>query len=489
MNKLRWLLVLMGITIAGVAAFQFYWLRQNYGREKKTLGIKTDVAFRETVMQLQVENLKLDISGDSLHDQKFKFFKTDSNQNIRLRFAPREKVISSINVMRDKIGSQLRKDTQNRKGVMITLNQRATMSAESDSVVIEKDLKFPGDEKVFHFLYSVDSLQDSISVKELTAAFATVLDKQEINVPFSITKLDTAEWVMDQTQNTVTVGFANPISYQLNLGNTFSYLIKKISLPILFSFLLLGITILSFTLLYRNLLKQQRLTALKNEFIGNITHELKTPVATVGVAIEALKNFNAMQDQQRTKEYLDISSLELQRLSLLVDKVLRLSMFENKGISLKFEKVDLKTIVDEVIASFKLQLEKNKAEVHVTTEGNTTITGDKLHLMSVIFNLVDNALKYSREEPQITIDIKETNEEVVISIMDNGIGVPKEYREKIFDKFFRVPHGDTHDAKGYGLGLSYVAQVINGHNGNIHVDGEAGRGSVFVITLPKEQRI
>lgn len=489
MNKLRWLLVLMGITIAGVAAFQFYWLRQNYAREKKTLGIKTDVAFRETVMQLQVKNLKLDIASDSLHNKNFNLFKTDSNQNIRLRFAPREKVISSINVMRDKIGSQLKRDSQNRKGVMITLNQTSTMSAESDSMIIERNLKFPGDEKVFHFLYTVDSLQDSISVKELTAAFTKVLDKQEINVPFSITKLDTAEWIMDHPHNTVTVGFANPISYQLNLGNTFPYLIKKISLPILFSLLLLGITILSFTLLYKNLLKQQRLTALKNEFIGNITHELKTPVATVGVAIEALKNFNAMQDQQRTKEYLDISSLELQRLSLLVDKVLRLSMFENKGISLKYERVDLKLIVDEVITSLKLQLEKNKANMRVTVEGDTTVTGDKLHLMSVIFNLVDNALKYSREDPQIAIDIKETKGEVIFSIRDNGIGVPKEYREKIFDKFFRVPHGDTHDAKGYGLGLSYVAQVIKSHKGSIHVNSEACNGSVFVITLPKEQSV
>ncbi|MBK7561482.1 MAG: hypothetical protein IPI68_08145 [Chitinophagaceae bacterium] len=127
------------------------------------------------------------------------------------------------------------------------------------------------------------------------------------------------------------MGFTNPITYRLELGNTFPYLIRRISLPILFSVILLGITILSFVLLYRNLLQQQKLALLKNEFISNITHELKTPIATVGVAIEALKNFKALDDPAKTKEYLDISQNELQRLSLLVDKVLKLSMFEKKS--------------------------------------------------------------------------------------------------------------------------------------------------------------
>src|SRR6185436_11622670 len=132
-------------------------------------------------------------------------------------------------------------------------------------------------------------------------------------------------------------GFAHPVTYQLSLTNNTTYLLKKILLPILFSLFLVGVTILSFVLLYRNLLRQHRLSEIKNEFISNITHELKTPIATVGVAIEALKNFNAIDDPQKTKEYLDISSNELQRLSLLVDKVLKLSMFEKREIELNKE--------------------------------------------------------------------------------------------------------------------------------------------------------
>ncbi len=234
-------------------------------------------------------------------------------------------------------------------------------------------------------------------------------------------------------------------------------------------------------------MRQRKLAVLKNEFISNITHELKTPIATVGVAIEALKNFNAIQDPQRTKEYLDISSNELQRLSLLVDKVLKLSMFEKKEIDLKFEMMNLKEVVDEVVSSMRLQLEKYHAAVSVTNEGDLNLQGDRLHLISVVFNLLDNALKYSKGNPSIHVDLKEADQHVVLSVTDNGIGIPTEYKDKLFEKFFRVPTGDTHNAKGYGLGLSYVAHVIQKHKGTIIVESQPGIGSKFVITLPKQQ--
>jgi two-component system phosphate regulon sensor histidine kinase PhoR len=256
----------------------------------------------------------------------------------------------------------------------------------------------------------------------------------------------------------------------------------------LFSVLLLGITLLSFVLLYRNLLRQRRLAALKNEFISNITHELKTPIATVGVAIEALKNFNAMDNPQRTREYLDISSNELQRLSLLVDKVLKLSMFEKKEMDMKYEPVNVEQLVEEVAASLKLQLEKNNAELTVQSSGDVNTKADRLHLLSVIFNLLDNAIKYSKSSPVIKVSIEGDDNTVVLKVSDNGMGIEPAYQEKIFEKFFRVPHGDTHNAKGYGLGLSYAAQVVQQHNGSITVDSQPEQGTTFTITLPKNDQ-
>ena len=256
-------------------------------------------------------------------------------------------------------------------------------------------------------------------------------------------------------------------------------------LPKLFSLFLVGVTVVSFLLLYRNLQRQRKLTEIKNEFISNITHELKTPIATVGVAIEALRNFNAINDPQRTKEYLDISQNELQRLSLLVDKVLKLSMFEKKEIELKYEMLDLKGVVDEVVSSMRLQIEKHHAIVSTTVEGDTHLQGDRLHLLSVVFNLLDNALKYGNGNIAIKFDLKEKGNEVELAVADNGIGISPEYKDKVFEKFFRVPLGNTHNTKGYGLGLSYVSHVVQRHKGKIEVESQPGLGSKFIITLPK----
>src|SRR5205823_10477335 len=256
-------------------------------------------------------------------------------------------------------------------------------------------------DKFFRFLYGVDSLQDSLKIPEIATVYQKMLNQEALRIPFTIRHMGKPVEDDGVDFSDVTVGFAHPITYHLELGNTFPYLVKRITLPILFSIFLVGVTILSFVMLYRNVLKQQRLAALKNEFIGNITHELKTPIATVGVAIEALKNFNAIDDPQRTKEYLEISANELQRLSLLVDKVLKLSMFEKKESDLKFEVMDMKDLVSEVTSSMRLQFEKHHAKINISSEGDTSLRGDRLHLVSVLFNLFDNALKYSSDSPQI----------------------------------------------------------------------------------------
>jgi len=206
----------------------------------------------------------------------------------------------------------------------------------------------------------------------------------------------------------------------------------------------------------------------------------------VSVAIEALRTFNGNIAPEKTKEYLDISANELQRLSLLVDKVLKLSMFEKKEIELKYEPLDMKELVAEVTSSMRLQFEKHGASVHVTSEGDTTLQADRLHLVSVIFNLMDNALKYKSGEPQINVHIQGGAGKVNLFIDDNGIGIPQEYHDRIFEKFFRVPTGNVHNAKGYGLGLSYVSHVVGRHKGAIRVESAEGNGCRFMISLPKQ---
>jgi two-component system phosphate regulon sensor histidine kinase PhoR len=162
-------------------------------------------------------------------------------------------------------------------------------------------------------------------------------------------------------------------------------------------------------------------------------------------------------------------------------------MFENKEIELKYELMDMKDLVQEVTSSMRLQFEKHKAIVELTDEGDTHMEGDRLHLVSVIYNLLDNAIKYSKGAPNINIHLSGNEHSLQLKVKDGGIGVPAEYKEKIFEKFFRVPTGNVHNAKGYGLGLSYVAHVIEKHKGFIRVESEEGFGSTFIISLPKNK--
>ncbi|HSU28630.1 MAG TPA: HAMP domain-containing sensor histidine kinase [Chitinophagaceae bacterium] len=486
MTRLQGLSVLMGVAMLGITGFQVYWLKQNYDREEKTLGIKTEVTFRETIQHLQAAKLKLDmLPSDSIPDGKLRIWTSGNNpERVTAKFIPSENIISTINVVKSRLRDSVDKKQELKTGMIISLD-KSSVDIRRDSTKFNRRIEQGLKNHLFSLMYGVDSLQDSLKLPEINIAFARALKEQNLHVPFSVERLDSCCLPDEHILNQVTVGFMNPVTYQMNLGNTFPYLLKRISLPILFSFVLLGITILSFVLLYRNLLRQKRLAALKNEFISNITHELKTPIATVGVAIEALRSFNAMEDPRRTKEYLDISSNELQRLGLLVDKVLKLSMFEKKEIELKYEALNLGDVVEEVVSSLRLQLEKHHARVNITKEGDLGMEGDRLHLQSVVFNLLDNALKYGKEVPAIQIHLKEKDNAVTMNITDNGIGIPSEYKDRIFDKFFRVPHGDTHNAKGYGLGLSYVAHVVQRHRGEIQIESQPGIGTQFMITLPK----
>ena len=472
---------LMVISILLIVAFQFWWLRKTYREEAQTLGMRATILFRETIHSLQVSHLKIDSS-----------FRKD---------IPSESdMVGVMNVLKEKVREG--KDSASRveyrdPHIVVTIDNHVPPGAPplADSVYDKTALQlngtFKGERKAFHIVLGTDSLKDSVKIMDVKNAYAKALDSESINVPFEINRsiekpgFRKREMAGPQGLAEATIGFLHPITYRMYLRDTKGYLLKKISPQIFFSAMLLGITIISFLSLYRNLRAQQKLAAIKNEFISNITHELKTPIATVSVAIEAMKNFKVLDDPNKTKEYLDISQNELQRLSLLVDKVLKLSMFEKKEIELKIETVDLKLLVEEVAASMRLQLEKHKAKLSIKSAGDTTVEGDRLHFMSVIFNLLDNALKYSKSDPSIQIDISESGGSAQLAVSDNGIGIPVEYKNRIFEKFFRVPSGNTHNAKGYGLGLSYVAHVVDRHQGQIAVESQPGIGSTFTIKIPR----
>ncbi len=363
--------------------------------------------------------------------------------------------------------------------------------------------------------------EDSINLDRITAALMVNFAKNGVpKLPFQLSRIKRGDVV--PTERTAIVATARifdaPHSRSQNkigiaVYNFEPFLFKKILAESFFALFVFGITSISFYLVYHNFIKQKQLTAIKNAFISNITHELKTPIATVSVALEALQSFDALENRALTKEYLDISRGELQRLSMLVDKVLKLAIFDEKEPELQLESVNLRDLVRKVADSLRLQFEKNGAVFNLIYDENTdlSIEADPTHLTSVVYNLLDNALKYGGKKIEININSELINQKELIEfnsknndknsiytegvepiysginlqIKDDGKGISKEFQDKIFDKFFRVPTDDVHDTKGHGLGLSYVAAVVRLHGGSISVESEEGNGSCFNIFLPK----
>jgi signal transduction histidine kinase len=250
------------------------------------------------------------------------------------------------------------------------------------------------------------------------------------------------------------------------------------------SALLILFTTACFIYILRTILRQKKLAELKDDFINNMTHELKTPLATITVAIEGLQKFNALNDTEKTQRYLETSRSELNKLNDLVTKVLNIASFENNEDSLNPEEINIDELVNEVVASEKMKATKPVNISYVNPDKVETINADRLHLRNVLLNLVDNAVKYSGEKVDIAIAVYKEDGLLCFAVRDNGIGISQDNLKAVFDKFYRVPTGNLHNVKGTGLGLSYARSIIEAHGGSMTAKSELNKGSEFIFTLP-----
>jgi two-component system phosphate regulon sensor histidine kinase PhoR len=272
----------------------------------------------------------------------------------------------------------------------------------------------------------------------------------------------------------------------VHFPNKGAYVFRQIWLPVLSSVLFIGVVIFCFIYAIRVIIRQKNLSEIKNDFINNMTHEFKTPIATVSLAVEALQDPELLSQESFRKRYLSIIKDENKRLGSQVEKVLQAATLEKKEFSLKMEYVDLAELLENAKSQFELQVENKGGKITLENKmADSNLMSDPFHLAHILNNLLDNANKYSKESPFIHIKAWDHNGFVFVSIQDNGIGMSKEVTKKIFDKFYRVPTGNVHDVKGFGLGLSYVKTIIEAHKGEISVSSEPGKGSIFTIKLPK----
>jgi two-component system phosphate regulon sensor histidine kinase PhoR len=233
------------------------------------------------------------------------------------------------------------------------------------------------------------------------------------------------------------------------------------------------------------ILKQKRLSEIQTDFINNMTHEFKTPISTISISSEVLMKPNIVENPERLLNYATIIHNENKRLKKQVEHILQMATLDKEDHQLNKEAIDVHDLIRKVVSNSEATLKQVEGKIDLHFDPNPLIiSADSLHLTNIIYNLVDNAIKYSKEAPKIDIYTENKRNGVVIAIADQGIGIAQDAKRHIFDKFYRVPKGDIHDVKGFGLGLNYVKIMVEAHRGNIKVESEPNKGSKFTIYLP-----
>ena len=358
------------------------------------------------------------------------------------------------------------------------------------------------DEVVYNILYTASDkpLKERINFRMLDSDIRNELANNGINIPYHFTVSTSDGREVYRCPDFEEKGKEFTYSQQLfqndsqsKMGvvrihfpemNSYIFSSVRFMIPsIIFTIVLLITFLFTIVVIFR----QKRYTEIKNDFINNMTHELKTPIASISLAAQMMNDDSVTKSEQMTKHLSGIITDESKRLRFLVEKVLQISMFDKKSIVFKKKELDLNEMVENIAQSFTLRVEHTGGKIYTEIEAiDSAIFVDEVHFQNAITNLMDNAVKYRKQEEPLDIYIRTWNdqEKLYLSIRDTGLGIKKENVKKIFDKFYRVHTGNKHDVKGFGLGLAYVKKVIDLHQGDIKCESELGKGTKFTISLP-----
>lgn len=466
-NLITLIIVIVSIVLLSLTVVQFYWVKNAISVERTNFENKVNEAVSNVVFRLE----KIET-----------FSNLQKTMNSQARVASFFSSMDSIN--RDLYDEML---AVKRPEDIEKLIRKSFMATEVFSEMARKDKPFDI-ETILNKVLIDSLLNDELRQKGIKTKFEYGVYSSEKN-RMIIEK--TGQYQAQLLKN----GFvftlypneflANPNYLMIFFPFEIRFLLKEMASIILISLILIIILMMLFTYVIKIIVWQKKLSEMKNDFINNMTHEIKTPISTISLACEALSDISVKRNEMLAENYIKVINDENKRLADITEKILQAATFEQGELILKKEIINIEDVINNVINNIGIQVEvKDGKIVRDFRASKTTIVGDKMHLTNVISNLVDNANKYSPRKPVITIAIENYTEGIKISIEDNGIGINKENQKKIFDKLYRVPTGNIHDVKGFGLGLSYVKAIIEKHNGKITVESDLKKGSTFRIYLP-----
>ncbi|NRA91624.1 MAG: HAMP domain-containing histidine kinase [Psychroserpens sp.] len=337
-----------------------------------------------------------------------------------------------------------------------------------------------------------------VSADQVSTLLALQLDNNGINTDFEFAIYDRDLSTKVQSENFYlnpdsTIGVPvfldnnNKSDYMLyvDFPERRKFLLSSILGMMVLSILFTSIIVIAYASAIYQLIKQRQISQIKTDFINNMTHEFKTPIATINLALDSIKNPKIIKDQEKVKRYLKMIKDENKRMNAQVENVLRISKLEKNELNISKERVKLHDLVGDAIAHIELIVEDRKGYVktHLKAEKSSVLANDT-HFTNVIVNILDNAVKYSEDSPKIDVFTENVGNNILLKIADQGSGMSKQVQKRVFEKFYREHTGNVHNVKGHGLGLAYVKRIVDDHQGHISVESEKGKGSVFTIKLP-----
>ncbi|MBL0012399.1 MAG: HAMP domain-containing histidine kinase [Flavobacterium sp.] len=524
MNKLffRLLVVLMSLSLIGIVLVQVYWFNTSFKNNEEQFRFHVKQVIGNVANRLEKEEAfsfidKYKKLKDSIGKEpqksdflEFGYYQRNSRTN--------ETIIYSNNIISedynisssffDKKSDSIKlKNFTSKRTTEVYNNGDIDKSGLNQKVSPDIKIKKSGKldildnaqfEIFFKDIAAAKPLQDRISEEKLQKLLQEELVEYGVNTPFEFsiysnglaTKIQSENFRFDKYDT-----YSIPV-FKDNEGNE-KYMLM-VCFPHKEKFLfseLVGISLLSiiFTLVIiiayssalSQLMRQRQISEIKTDFINNMTHEFKTPIATINLALDAIKNPKVIEDKEKVHRYLQMIRDENKRMHAQVENVLRISKLEKKELEINKESNNIHDILEEAIEHVNLIVEDRQGVINTHLEANrTTVLLNDVHFTNVLVNVLDNAIKYSPEAPIIDVYTENIKDFVIIKIKDQGIGMSKAAQKRIFEKFYREHTGDLHNVKGHGLGLSYVKRIIEDHNGQIFVESEKGKGSTFVIKLP-----
>lgn len=532
-DVINWLIVAISLAVFGLIGIQAYWINNAIELKKEEFErVATDV-LHSTVVRLEKEEAVEKLKS---HEQgRYLFFEDESNtaemgsqieymkvknverigNNLQVKVQEEydgKKITNTINQPIKDNEEKAIKDAFEAVDFKISKNPNKSYVIEDvkgrfDSIIGEKILHktaFVGD--IVKSLMEVniyEKFEDRIKLSHIEDLVKAELRLRSINTPVNIGILDAENSLVMSNNfkvkeelsqsNYKAQLFPNDIIQDLHyLSIQFpkqgAFIFKSMWLMLLISALMIGIIVYAFSFTIVTIIEQKKISEIKNDFINNMTHELKTPISTISLACEALKDPDLAQSTNLVTRYIGMISDENKRLGVLVENVLRSAVLEKGEFKLNLKEIDAQAVLDSVLDKLSILLkEKNSILNTHYNATKTVIEADEVHLTNIFNNLIDNAIKYSKDTPELTISTQNTADGIVISFKDNGIGISKENQKKVFDKLYRVPTGNIHNVKGFGLGLRYVKLLVEKHFGTVELESQLGKGSTFSVYLPFEQ--